>query len=82
LRPAEKRASFDAWLAAEVGIPPHEHHRLSPQELTRLKLGWIVRQRQQQHQDSGSTQARAQRTRIKRGQRQQRQQMLQRIRED
>ena len=40
----ELRASFDAWLHAECGLTFQDVARYTPQELTRLQLGWLIRE--------------------------------------
>jgi len=40
----ELRASFDAWLHAECGLTFQDVASYTPQELTRLQLGWLIRE--------------------------------------
>ena len=40
----ELRASFDAWLHAECGLTFQDVATYTPQELTRLQLGWLIRE--------------------------------------
>jgi len=72
-----RQAAFDAWLASECGLAPHETWQLSQQELLRLKLGWVVRQQESEAAaDSGSAGAAGQRRKVRQGHRERRDEML------
>jgi len=75
------RASFEAWLHADCGLTFPEIAEYSAQELTRLQLGWMIRQQQSDPDDTAATRSSASQRRrdIRDGQQQARQQMLEDI---
>ena len=44
----EARASFEAWCHSEAGLDYRDMAQYTPQELTRLQLGWAARKRAEQ----------------------------------
>jgi len=68
----EQRAAFDAWLHSEAGLSFQEAAEYTPQELARLQLGWMIRERDYAGGESSTA---SQQQKIKRGQRQARQEM-------
>jgi len=68
----EQRAAFDAWLHSEAGLSFQEAAQYTPQELARLQLGWMIRERDYAGSESNTA---SQKQKIKRGQRQARQEM-------
>lgn len=71
-----QQAAFDAWLATECGLAPHETWALSQQELLRLKLGWVTREQQKTADGEGTAGADGQRRKIRNGQQRERDRLL------
>lgn len=71
-----QQAAFDAWLATECGLAPHETWELSQQELLRLKLGWVSREQQKTARGGGTPGADEQRRKIRDGQQRERDRLL------
>jgi hypothetical protein len=44
----EAKASFEAWCHSEAGLDYRDMAEYTPQELTRLQLGWAARKRAEQ----------------------------------
>ena len=44
----EAKASFEAWCHSEAGLDYRDMAQYTPQELTRLQLGWAARRRAEQ----------------------------------
>ena len=44
----EAKASFEAWCHSEAGLDYRDMAQYTPQELTRLQLGWAARKRAEQ----------------------------------
>jgi len=50
----EAQAAFDAWLHTECGLSFQDAAQLTPQEVARLELGWVVRNRPDDDQGNHS----------------------------
>jgi hypothetical protein len=48
MRDVEPKASFEAWCHSEAGLDYRDMAQYTPQELTRLQLGWAARKRAEQ----------------------------------
>jgi hypothetical protein len=70
----EQRAAFDAWLHSEAGLSFQEAADYTPQELARLQLGWMIREREG-NGGGGSSRADSRRREIKQAQQQRREEM-------
>lgn len=74
----EAQAAFDAWLHTECGLSFQEAAQLTPQELARLQLGWVVRNRPSDDQTANSDTSSASRKReLEQGRRDARAEMYQ-----